>query len=665
MRLIDQFDSKDLYILKIFITHFQEKKTCITSDHLSGITGRTSRTIKDDIKRISQLLERWNVAKIVSKKGEGYRIVPLDSEVYQKFSTTIQVYSEFYGKQNLDAFKRRIFLLKILLADGKLTLDKLSDMLFINKTTLYKDMNEVKTMLNTWGVRVRSSSRGIEIIDCGELVYRMLIIDVSQDFLYETSGFDNFSFLNEYTSSLIGTKEEYKQIRKPLLDYLREINFVVRDYHANALALYVCIMKKRMAQGAGIDWLPEKYRSLESSKEYKIAEKILKITGVKPVAKEELLSLTALLLCSRDYWIQSDKDAAYMDQKLLEECEELYQYVITNIEEVGSNFWSDIIHSEPFRENKAAFFSEFIRIFVNVKYGYSGASKLIHIFEAAIYDFSQLAMEISRLLLYFIQKKYDVNICGKNFPMLICLVEVVLNQLSLRSGKKRIAVCSYLGRVISHQEAEYLTERFGAYISSLKVFNLYEIRKENFEDYDLLISDRELLINHYPIPWIYYNFTDPEKESYLLKKVFTEKVSRRFIDKLASITKTIQDVISTNMIRFFKALSLIYGHDGTEDVIFEFLKTKNGILNYGGGPVIFFFLEYTLCRREFIDVYAVKGFAKYAFVVSLDQLVDIHEIKASSMIFDQFLKQEDYVKRLFSDVYGTYEKLLSNINEQT
>lgn len=661
MRLIDQFDSKDLHILKIFITHCQEKETCITSDYLSEITGRTSRIIKDDIKRISQLLERWNVAKIISKKGEGYRILPLEPEIYQRFSKTIQTYSEFYGRQNLDVFKRRIFLLKILLADGQIVMDKLSDMLFINKTTLYKEMKEVKAMLTSWGVCTRSSSRGIEIINCEEPVYRMLVIDVSQDFLYETSSFEGLGLLIGSIESLIVSKEEYMKIRTPLLNYLREIDFVVSDYHANALALYVCIMKRRLAQGKEIRELSEKYAALEKTREYGIAENIFEITETKGAAKEEILFLTALLLCSRDYCVYSDKDAAYIEPELLRECEDLYQYVITSIEKVGNGFWSRIIYSESFREKKEAFLSVFMRILVNLKYGYSGTSKLLHVFEAAMYDFSQIAIEISRLMLYFIQKRYGVRICGRDFPMLICLVEGILSQLCLYSEKKRIAVCSYLGRVIAHQEAGYLTEQFGAYIASVKIFNLYEIRKENFADYDLIISDRDILINRYPIPCVYYDFMDQEKKSHILKKVFTETISHEFVDKLTAITRIIPDVISTNMQHFFKALSLIYGHDGTEEVIFEFLMTKDKILGYGKNPVIFIFLEYPLCGKEFVDVYRVGGFARYAFVVSLSQVLDVHEIKMISMIFDQFLKRADYVKGLFSDICGTYEKLLSNI----
>lgn len=657
MRLIDQFDSKDLFILKTFISHCQENESCLTSHEISVLTGRTSRTIKDDIKRISQLLEQQEVAKIVSRKGDGYRIVPLDSERYHSFSIVVQIYSEFYGKQNLYAFKRKLIILKILLAESGITMDKLSDLLFMNKTTLHKDMNEVKLMLHSWGVSTSSSSRGIRIVDCDEAVYRMLVIDVSQDFMYEMSGFEGFGFLNEYTQKLLGAKENYARLRQKALAYLREIDFVVRDYHANALALYVTLTKKRQEEGRIIRELPPRYAALKNYAEYEIAKKIFEITEIPPGSESEILSLAAFLLCGRDYCLQSRKDAAYTDPELLKECEQLYQYVISSIKEVGSGFWSAILDSEAFKENRPAFLSEFMRILVNLKYGYGGALKLLHIFEETMYDFSQMALEISRLMLYFIQKKYGAALCGREFPMLICLVEGILNQLSFPVKKKRIAVCSYLGRVIACQEARYLLEHFGPHISSVKVFNLYEIRKERFEDYDLIISDRDLLINKYPIPCVYYNFMDSRKESWLLKKAFTRESSDQFVRRLASITKTIPDLVSTNLERFFKTLSLIYGHDSAEDLIFEFLKTKNRILSYGGGPVMFIFLEYSLCKKEFIDVYAVKGFARYAFVVSLDKLLHIHEMKMAGMIFDRFVKNEEDVKALFSDVDAAYEKL--------
>ena len=113
--------------------------------------------------------------------------------------------------------------------------------------------------------------------------------------------------------------------------------------------------------------------------------------------------------------------------------------------------------------------------------------------------------------------------------------------------------------------------KFEDYIESIKIFNFYEIRKEKFENYDLIINDRDVFINKYPLPCISYDFLDENRDAYIFKEIFDKRVSENLAFQLTRITKTISDVVYTNILYFFKTLSLVYAKKGKEEVLFSIL----------------------------------------------------------------------------------------------
>ena len=647
MKLFDQFDTEDLYILKILMHH--EENFYVTSSYLANLIGRTNRTVKKDVKRICQLLEERNVAKIISIKGKGYKIIPLNSDLYQKFFYAVQSYSEFYGNQEKIIYQRKIFILKLLLVKFQVTLNELSEKLFINNTSLIQHLSEVKQQLNSWGIDVYSSSKKVEINNYDEYDYRLLASNLSIDYFYPLDRFD----MIELTESLVGSKDHYKIVRKKTLDYLRDIDYVLMENKANALPLYLCVTKKRIEKGNLVNH--SSHSDLKNYKEYEIAKNLFLINHINCNNEEEILSIASLLICIRDFDITSLKEKKYLYSNILDECHILYSYIIENMRE---GLWNIVIDTNAFKQNKDYFISILMKIVVNMRYGNTQAIKLIHNQEATYYEFSQCAIEMARIMLYFVQKRYNQLIYGYNFLEIIYYIDYILNNICNYS-KKRIALCSYLGRVVANQEKKYLLTHFRDHIESIKVFNFYEIRKEKFENYDLIINDKDIFINQYPIPCIYYNYLDENKDVYILNKISEHSVSKDLDSRLAEITRTISDVVNTNIIHFFKTLALVYAENGREEDVFNFLKIKHKIIPYDKKDEIFFiFIESSLCRKEFIDIYQVKGFGKYAFVICLKTINQIEDLKIINKMMKQIKNNEEYVKKIYKDPLKGYQELI-------
>ena len=646
MKLFDQFSTRDLNILKVLMHH--DEDCYVTSSYLANMMGKTSRTIKNDIKRLNQLLEEWKVAKIISIKGKGYKIISLNNETYAVLCNAVQMYNEYYANQEKTYYQRKLHILKLFLTNFEMTFDELTEKLFINNTSLIQHLGEVKQQLNSWGIEMYSSSKKIGITNYNEFNYRLLAADLSIDYFYHIDKFD----MIELTESLVGNKDYYKSVRKKVLDYLREIDYVLLDNEANALPLYICVAQKRINSNHLISEFL--HTDLKQYKEFEIARNLFAMNQIECSNEAEILSLASVLICMRDFDITSLKDHNYIYDNLLNECRSLYSYIIENIE---GSLWDFVINTNTFKQNQDNFISIIMKIVVNVKYGNSKAIKLIQNQSVTHYEFSQFAIEMSRIMLYFIQKKYRCPINGLNFLEVIYFIDYILSEICEYS-KKRIALCSYLGRTFANQERKRLLNKFEDYIESIKIFNFYEIRKEKFENYDLIINDRDVFINKYPLPCISYDFLDENRDAYIFKEIFDKRVSENLAFQLTRITKTISDVVYTNILYFFKTLSLVYAKKGKEEDMFSILKAKHMIIPYDDKEeVLFIFIDSSLSESEFIDIYQVKEFAKYAFVICLKN-ISHNDLEIINKMMSEIKKDEKYVKEIYINPLEVYQKLI-------
>ena len=145
---------------------------------------------------------------------------------------------------------------------------------------------------------------------------------------------------------------------------------------------------------------------------------------------------------------------------------------------------------------------------------------------------------------------------------------------------------------------------------------------------------------------------------YILNKISDRVISKDLAFRLAKITKTISDVVNTNILHFFRMLALVYAENGKEEDVFNFLKIKQTIIPYDRkDEILFIFIEPSLCRKEFIDVYQVKGFGKYAFIICLKTINQIEDIEIINKMMGVIKKNEKYVKKIYEDPLKTYQEL--------
>lgn len=640
MGLMDQLYSRDFPILKMLMHN--RGKEYVTSISLAQTGDCTSRTVKEDMKRLSKLLGESDICTIDSEKSKGYKISVRNEERYARFEKMVEVYHKFYGNNNQESYNRKIILFKLLLTKNVLSMDELSDLLFINRTTLYKEFNEVKIVLNSWKINTVSSNKGIEMTNVDEYRYRLLMVDASMDLYYNLQGFE------EYNQALGVDRDKVRLYRNLVIGYLRKKSYVVKDYDAHTLHLYMYFSMIQLSKGKEIETVPKQYEALRYAKEYEMARELFGLFAAFPVREEELLALAALLKVSRDIDLKSVKDKEYLDRSLLEEARQVFKEAIRSCE---NTCMAEMFEEDIFVEYEKEFIVIFMKMLVDINYGFPDAIRMIHNTESVL-NLSEISIEISRNIICFLIGKYHREIYGLSYKVLPYLIDCLLLKTKRQEKKKTIALCSAFGRTIAEVEKDRLLCAYPNEIERIDVFIFYEVKKEDLQQYDLVILDQKILSKPLSVPALYYEFSHPPAA---LPFLSIEKGDDQLLDRFSRMTKTVKGLNALNVIQFLKTISLIHAKEGEEEKLFTRLRQKQQIFSYDK-EVMFCFLDLNLCKREVIEVYELNSFAKYAFVIVAGKL-NKGERETLDRFIDLWKKDEEKVQALFQDKEKAYRDM--------
>ncbi|MBM6614936.1 PRD domain-containing protein [Desemzia sp. RIT804] len=150
----------------------------IKSDYIAGELVISTKTVQREIKSINMLLTELEANNIESSRGKGYAI-PLESK------KTIQlIFKDYEDKDALipnmqqariEWIIRKLAVLSM--EEKEYTLERFADELFVSLTTLKKDMNSVKEILQSYSIQLaKVSNKGLRLKG-EEKNIRQLIVD--------------------------------------------------------------------------------------------------------------------------------------------------------------------------------------------------------------------------------------------------------------------------------------------------------------------------------------------------------------------------------------------------------------------------------------------------------------------------------------------------------
>ena len=225
--------------LNMMFNHIRKNEYTPVSS-LQSLLNITDRTIRNDILEINDTLSAYG-ALVKLKRNYGYYIEITDDEKYSDFLKTFEHSDD--KKMNIDTSEERIkYILNVLLSsEDYVSMDELSETVFISKNTLNKYIKTIKSIVNKYDLEyITKPSSGVKIIGSEDRIRKLYV-----EYILSA----NF---NEYVTSF--TKEERSIFSNIDLDWLRKItidrlnsHFVkTSDYNMKNIIIHLALMTSRV-----------------------------------------------------------------------------------------------------------------------------------------------------------------------------------------------------------------------------------------------------------------------------------------------------------------------------------------------------------------------------------------------------------------------------------
>lgn len=214
----------------------------LTSEELALMTGVTSRTVKSDLKKISGVLLSHG-ASLSGKPGTGYCLQVQDPEAFAALEKQLRYEQREQYKRIPQTMVQRInyVIMKLLSVDFYLDVDDLAEEMYIEKTTLYACLKEVRTILERFKLTLKSDSHSGVIIGGTEAHKRICIAEFFFHNYMEASPYaeDNMMFSDP------DSKKEIRKIREILLRVMKQYGIQMSSFSVENMSIHILVAMRR------------------------------------------------------------------------------------------------------------------------------------------------------------------------------------------------------------------------------------------------------------------------------------------------------------------------------------------------------------------------------------------------------------------------------------
>lgn len=205
------------------------KKSYINSIELADMLGVSSRTVKRDLKEISEILKD-NGAE-VEATNQGYRLIINEDEIFSQFiDENISSSAEVSGKKS----DKVNGILELLLSNLYINQDKIADELYISRSSINKVMMDVKNILSEYKITIQNKPHYGYILEGNEIDIRNCMVR------FLTQRKEDNSIL--ISNRLVGFKEEdYYNLLEEIKNIFKDLKIRKNDIEINYITRYIVI----------------------------------------------------------------------------------------------------------------------------------------------------------------------------------------------------------------------------------------------------------------------------------------------------------------------------------------------------------------------------------------------------------------------------------------
>lgn len=465
-------------VLQLFYTLAKTPDTYYRSLDLANIVNVSDRTIKSDIKELEDFAIGSGF-KVVSQKGRGYKLIITDGEVFHNVFEQIE-YFLFSYENNPKKLENRAFdiLRTIIVEDDYLTVDDIADKMYLSKSSISTDMNEVYKILADYDLTLKKKSESGSFVKGSELNKRLLML-----YLYENSFHDALPlYINDDFAALFAYDDnKRREVRHVFLHELRNTITIVESI-APILSRYLCLLTNRYKSGCFVSFDDNEILLIKKLKEYEIAKKIfvaLKDYDGFDTDINEVYAFAVLLASYAD--VLSRDDIARSD-------------IFDNeINEIIDRLFEKIDKSYHINFNNVASSRDILRltlypIVIQKHFGISSCNiyNSSYLLSKSVFPISTLfALSANTIF----NDLFDCELCDFNVYLISVAIQRILFSISYEIKPVNAMVISGYGINAACVIRDIIRGRYSALFNKLDCYELYEPREIPLSDYDWVIGN--------------------------------------------------------------------------------------------------------------------------------------------------------------------------------
>ncbi len=319
-----------------------------TSEHLAQLCHVSSRTIRSDMKTLTELTEHYG-AEISSTRGVGFTLVIHDHDAFEQLMNLQEVEAHEQGSQ-LPIFQHdrvRYVLKKLLLATDYLKIEAVADELFISRSTLQNDMRDVKAFLSLHGILLDLRMKHGVKIRGNEFNIRVCLTDL----IYEkmTGVSSGLSVLSEEFPDFGALQIE--EIRAVIVNHANEHGMSLSYLGLNHLILQLVIARLRLSGGHRIEISDEEISDIFREPAYQLARSIFELLPEAVVAESNRAEMAFFTLHLLSIHSLDAAAEAHGDDHLFVLNVPLSDVAKSIVEEIEANLGIDFSGDQVFNRN--------------------------------------------------------------------------------------------------------------------------------------------------------------------------------------------------------------------------------------------------------------------------------------------------------------------------
>lgn len=634
----------------------------VTAEQLALSTDSSVRTIKNDVKYLNEELKEEDGCEIYSHKGKGYSIIIHDEQKANALHYRLTVLNALFGYRSIIDTSRWLFIVQTLLTHHEIKKDKLRETLYLSESGIAPHLARACTFLESFGLQVHSNAVQGLFIQGKEQDIRSCLVEVASssyheiELLYSVPEFEKMIYPDIHT---------YQDVRHAFLKVLRESKMSVTDIASKRLATHLCLVKERSRLG----FLPEIEQSLQEelveTYEYTLANEVFQDSVIHDYLGNqeeiEIINFARLLIVNRDIDLQSQKDMETILPRYIIASQKVMKKV-WNVLKKDSAYVS-VFNMDIMQRYETDFESLVLQLYLKYYFDRLTKQRLVTYIENEEQLLSPVAKEIARVFTECLQQEFCQQILSSETLAIASLIDLILKNVKYQYSRLHLALSSMQGRIVGKNLRQGIMNKYAHYISEIDVYDLYEMRRVNFEDYDaILIHGQDKLYFNYPCKFVAYESLDSRIENaneVLFDELFIDGYSKNILHRMKDIMNVYKDVHVESLQAFFTLISYKYARsDEDRRFLYAHLTERESILSCiysnGIGVVI---LDDDHTGKEYFDIYKLEHgiindneyMAKYMIVMCVDSHRPVQEIKEINRLIQAEIHSQDTLDTLLDN----------------